>query len=529
MAAALPSRLAGLRRTDRVLLAAIAFAYLATRLALIGRFPAFWDESFHAVQSQTTLDHPGAAWDMLLDNKGPLLNWLSTPLIGLGLGPLAAVRAVSLAAGAVTLSMVGLIGRRLGGPTTGWVAAGVYVVLPFCFVHDVLGLLDPLLTATAMASLYLQLKLADRPTTGRAIALGLVMGAGTITRQIGFTALVLLPASLLLVERGPGRRERVIRWARFAAGAAVLALLVNALLRLSPNHGDIAANRAALDQYRSLDEVVREPFGVLSTNWPSFGPALSGYLTVPLILLLAPGIGLALRRSARLTGVLLIWSAAPLVAALLLVPFGYPRYILSAIPPLAVLIGFAVSDGLREIRTRWADTPGAARAVAAVGALLFVPAAAFDLRVLAHPSTARYPGEDDWQFVAGWPAGTGLDGIARALETRAPAGATKVAAVYYTPWNLAVKFDDPHRLRVTRQPSQDEVVANGRGKTFHFVNFGSPGAETARFVLDYSGFALPEGRSLIGYRLVASFTRPRGGEIQGRQQPRTTVRLFERR
>src|SRR5436305_14089987 len=118
----------------RIGLAALGAAYAGTRIALIGHFPAFWDEAFHAVQAQTTLDHPNTAFNMIADNKGPLPIWLATPLVGVGFRPLTAVRLVSFGAGAVTVTCTALIAKRLGGAAAAWTAAVLYVLLPFFFV-----------------------------------------------------------------------------------------------------------------------------------------------------------------------------------------------------------------------------------------------------------------------------------------------------------------------------------------------------------------------------------------------------------
>jgi hypothetical protein len=312
-----------------------------------------------------------------------------------------------------------------------------------------------------------------------------------------------------------------------------LALLIvaagNAVLRLSPLYDRLDQTRAALHQFRPVGAALKHPFAELGGNWPGFSGVLGGYVTLPLVVLVVVGAVLALRAGRRQAVVLLAWGIVPFAAALVLVEYGYARYVLSAFPPLLALAAYGVIEGGRRVRLRW-PAPRA-RIVGATALLVFfLPALARDGRILADPTTASYPGEDDWQFVAGWPAGTGVRGIAEALEHRAPPGATTTVAYVLLPaWSLAAELEHPHRVTTGSLAYVDDFVARGPGgRTFRFVKFGTPAARTAQFVYQHDTFSLPAGTSLAGYRVVAAFRRPHGGKVKGKQQAPTTVQLYER-
>jgi 4-amino-4-deoxy-L-arabinose transferase-like glycosyltransferase len=516
-------------RRARIAVGAIALLYVVTRLGLLWRFPPFWDESFYGVEGQTAFDDASQRFAALTDGKGPLLDWTSALLIGQGFHPLTAVRTVSFLAGLVTLSAVGLIGRLLGGLAVGVTAAALYVLLPLFLVHDSLGVVDPLVAAAAALALYLQLRLARRPAALTAIGLGVALAAGILAKQTGNFALVLLPVSLVCFDwRGPGRGKRLLRWAGCVALALLIVAVGNAVLRLSPLYDRLDQARAALHQFRPVGAVLKDPFAELAGNWPGFGAVLTGYVTLPLLAAVIVGAVLALRAGRRPALVLLAWGIVPFAAALALVEYGYARYVLSSIPPLVALAAYGVVEGARRLRVR---RPAArARLVGAAALLvLLLPALVRDAGILADPATAPYPGEDDWQFVAGWPAGTGVRGIAQTLERRAPPGATTVAYVLLPPWSLAAELEHPHRVTTGTVAYADDFVARGPGgRTFRFVKFGTPAARTAQFVYQHDTFGLPAGTSLAGYRLVAAFRRPHGGKVKGRQQAPTTVQLYER-
>jgi 4-amino-4-deoxy-L-arabinose transferase-like glycosyltransferase len=141
--------------------------FLATRLTLLGRFPPFLDESLYATWALRVHDSVNDRFVALAYGKLPLLSWLSAGFVFLGVEPLDAVRLVSIAAGATSLVLAGLLAKRLGGTSSGILAAAIYGVLPLAFVHDVIGVMEPLVAALLVAALYLQMRLAERPNGRR--------------------------------------------------------------------------------------------------------------------------------------------------------------------------------------------------------------------------------------------------------------------------------------------------------------------------------------------------------------------------
>jgi 4-amino-4-deoxy-L-arabinose transferase-like glycosyltransferase len=178
-------------------LGAILAFYLATRLALLWRFPPFLDEANYAVWAKDVHDSGENRFIALANGRGPFFSWLGAVVIWLGASPLTAVRLISIGSGLVSLTCVGLLGRRLGGVWTGVAAAGLYAVVPYFVVHDSIGLFEPLVVALGLVALLLQIRLAEEPRLDLALLLGIVLGAGLLAKESSRFALVLLPASLL--------------------------------------------------------------------------------------------------------------------------------------------------------------------------------------------------------------------------------------------------------------------------------------------------------------------------------------------
>ena len=112
-------------------------------------------------------------------------------------------RAVGLPLGAVTIVLVGLLGRRAGGPRVGLVAAAICAVYPLMIATDGAlmseTLYGPLIAATLLAAW----RMLDAPGTGIALLTGAAIGLAALTRS---EALLLLPvlAWPVAVRGGPG-------------------------------------------------------------------------------------------------------------------------------------------------------------------------------------------------------------------------------------------------------------------------------------------------------------------------------------
>jgi 4-amino-4-deoxy-L-arabinose transferase-like glycosyltransferase len=485
--------------------AAIAVVYLATRLSFVDRFPYFFDEGTYAGFASQGANSLDQLFISLTIGREPLQIWLSIIWIKLGVDPLVAGRLVSVSAGLATVAVVGLIGRRLGGNPVGWAAAGLCAVVPFFVVHDGIGIYEPLVTLIMAAALLTQIELARRPHLAIGLALGLILAAGVLTKRNTLPALALLPLSLLLFDWArEDRRQQLLKWVGSVAVAAVPVVLATVLLRSSEHWAEyqafsrVGAGGVGFAGVRPIGQVLDDPFRFTGQAWSAYRPGLLQYVTIPLLAAAAAGAGLAWRPRPRLTVVLLAWIVVPFIVALTFGTLSFPRHVMYLMPPTLVFIAFALVWAVEAVRRA---LPGgwAVAACAAGAAVLLGPALATDTRVLAHPSTAHYPGPDDQQYVTGTQAGSPWPGVRDAIARRA-SGPT-------VPIGLYRSYPD-----VLRWLMPDD-------RRYVFFPTISPLAPGARFiVVDESNFVFPEdpGGSLIEngrFRLVGRFPRPRGGAV----------------
>lgn len=119
--------------------------------------------------------------------------------------------------GGVTVGLVGLVGRRLGGDGVGLGAAMVAAVHPSMWSTDTAPLAESLATALAMGVLLAALAVHDRPAPWRWVLLGAVAALGGMVRaEVLLVGLVAVGG--LLLSQLPEQRRRMV-------GAGALALL----------------------------------------------------------------------------------------------------------------------------------------------------------------------------------------------------------------------------------------------------------------------------------------------------------------
>ncbi|MFL5884376.1 MAG: glycosyltransferase family 39 protein [Thermoleophilaceae bacterium] len=482
------------KRPEALAAGGIVLLYVVTRLLLLWRMPHFIDEATHAGWTYDAFHHPADRFESLTQAKEPLLVWLATGFMKLGASPLTAIRWVTFFAGLLTMTMVGLLGRRLGGNRLGLAAAGVYVLLPFALVHDVIGIMDPLVTALVATALVLQLSLAERPRLDVALGLGIVMAAAVLTKESGKVAAVLLPLSLLVFDwRGPARVRRLATWAGCAAIALALTGVGMLILHLSPLYSQMQALRSIPYAYpvRTVSSALSHPFHWWGQSWHVYRPALLGYVTVPLLIAFVAGAVVLLRTRRRLGLVLLAWVLVPFVAAALLPVHPYPRHILYIVPPVVAIGAFGGAWILGYARSR--VSPERRRALTVgLAVVALAPAVLFDLRVLASPSSTHYPANDDVQYVTGWESGSGLEPLAATLR-RLTHGRPALVA-YTSGYSEAFRFlvDNPKLV---------------------YVDTSSPGAKLAAYLVEFPHAKefpeFAEGGLLPSFRLVQTVHRPR--------------------
>ena len=151
--------------------------------------------------------------------KPPLYPFVLAVPAKLGIDGVTGGRVVSCLLGAGTVAVIGLLGRRVGGPRVGLVAAAIAAIYPALFALDSTLRSESLYALLIATCLLLAYRLVDDPTPARALVLGVVIGLAALTRSEALALLVLLlvPA-VRLVPRGMRMKTAAV----VCAGAALL-------------------------------------------------------------------------------------------------------------------------------------------------------------------------------------------------------------------------------------------------------------------------------------------------------------------
>jgi 4-amino-4-deoxy-L-arabinose transferase-like glycosyltransferase len=125
----------------------------------------------------------------------------------LGLKSWLAHRLAGCVLGAATVALMGVVGRRVGGPRVGLVVAGLTAVYPLIWINDAVGLSESIVLFACALVLLTAYRVIDRPGVGRAAWLGVACGLAALARTEQALLLVTLVVPLLVVLRARPMRQ----------------------------------------------------------------------------------------------------------------------------------------------------------------------------------------------------------------------------------------------------------------------------------------------------------------------------------
>ncbi len=248
-------------------------------------------------------------------------------------------RLVEIAAIAATVGLITLGLRRVAGPGPALLGGIAFATSTLVLYYGRLSLLEPMTTLGLVAGAVLLVTGGDRRPALAGVLAGLALAAAIATKALALASAGGILAGALLVawRHPPARRRWVASVVTLGIAAAAWGLLV-----LLPNRAQIAAVLTTLPPESlptSLHEAVRRIAGYLH------GGDSVVALSAPLLIGGAIGLAAGLVRWRRLgsdSRMLLLVATGWFVAGfglLTVVPYSPSRYVLPALPPLALLIG----------------------------------------------------------------------------------------------------------------------------------------------------------------------------------------------
>src|SRR3989344_7099248 len=140
---------------DAVIIAVLAVVTFLTRIYNLLYVPIFTDEAIYIRWAQIGLADPAHRFISLTDGKQPLLTWLMYPFLMIFSDPLYAGRFVSVLSSVFCVIGIYLVASKLFDRPAAVFSSLIYIICPFTLVYDRLALMDSLLAAFAVWSIYL--------------------------------------------------------------------------------------------------------------------------------------------------------------------------------------------------------------------------------------------------------------------------------------------------------------------------------------------------------------------------------------
>ena len=214
------------------------FLYFLFRLLLLDNLPIFTDEAIYVRWAQIALNDPTWRLISLTDGKQPLLIWFMVLFMKFIEDPLIAARLVSVVAGFFTMVGLFLLSLELfKNRKIAYLSSFLYIFFPFAQVYDRMALMDGMLGAFSIWTLFLSVLLMRKLSLGRAYTLGFLIGGAVLTKSSGAFSAYLIPLTLLIHKFEKQQSKNLnflIRWAALILFAYVLSQGFYTVLRLSP-------------------------------------------------------------------------------------------------------------------------------------------------------------------------------------------------------------------------------------------------------------------------------------------------------
>ena len=394
---------------ETVLLVLILILYFVLRLPNLTYQPIFADEAIYIRWAQIMKSEPTLRFLPLSDGKTPLFMWVMMPVFKIVSDPLLAGRILAVFSGLTTLAGVFLLGLIFFNKRTALLAAFLIAITPYMVFFDRMALVDSMLAAFVIWSIFLSFLLVHYRRIDLAMVLGFFLGAGLLTKTPGMFNVVTAPlAALTLNFSAKGRIKRVLKIFSLFVISILIALAIYNALRLGPGFTSLSSRNS--DYVRNPLDLLKNP---LDPFMPHLGdiiewwPLLLGY---PVILALVAGLIFGLIQKNRYLIAIFLIGLIPLLVQMALLRTFTARYMLFSIPSFLIVASF----GLDRIILYFKKYSNLATILAVLVVLVWP--VIFTQKLLFDIENAPLPKNERRGYLEDWTAGTGLREIAAILD-----------------------------------------------------------------------------------------------------------------
>lgn len=391
--------------------------------------PIFADEAIYIRWAQVMRAEQTLRFLPLSDGKTPLYMWAMIPLFKFIHEPLLAGRLLSVLSGFLTLSGLFLLSRKVIGSKGAFIAAFLYIITPYSLFFDRMALVDSMLAAFTIWSLFLAVLILEKQRWDQAMVLGYMMGGGMLTKTPGMFNLLILPLSFLGFNFKKQKREAFFKLLLNWVLAFVIALVIYNILRLGPNFQMLSMRNS--DYVFSLADLKSRPLDPFIPHIGDVSSWVNGLLGWPTFLLMVLGAFFSLLKRKPLTLVVLVWALVPALIQMALLKTFTARYLLSSVAPLLLVAAFGLEESISFLaKLKQLNFLSKKGILAALLVLLSIWPLYSDYQIVTKPSQANLP-KSEWGYIDSWTAGYGFSQIAQFLIEKKKQGPVVVGTEGY--------------------------------------------------------------------------------------------------
>lgn len=429
-------------RVILLILGALAFLYLVTRFYHLTELPIFTDEAIYIRWSQIAEQDANWRFISLTDGKQPSYVWIAMVFLRFFEDPLFAGRLVSVVSGLLTLIGLFFLAKTLfKNAWIGLVTSFLYLIYPMALLYDKMALYDSLVASCMVWSLYLSILLVKHLRLDIALLLGMVTGAGVLTKSNAFFSVYLLPFTLVLFRwKDKQRVKHLLHWILLALISSIVTYGIYNILRLSPFFHIIGEKNEIF--VHSISEWLRHPFRDFMSNFNGLFDWFVIYFTLPFI-----GFALTsfvIRKTFFFEKLILsIWFLAPFFALALIGKLIYPRYIFFMTVFLLPLVAYSFFSFYEKAKKMYMFI-----FLCAVSLFLSLRT---DYYLLTNFPSAPIPKLDLDQYSNEWPSGGGILEAVRFFQEKAKNQKIFVATegtFGLMPYALEIYLKDNHNITI---------------------------------------------------------------------------------
>lgn len=410
-------------KVEVLLLLLLIGGYFILRLPNLTLQPIFADEAIYIRWAQVMKSESTLRFLPLSDGKTPLFMWTMMPFFKVFSDPLFAGRFLSVISGLFTLAGVFFLARKVFGIRTALWASLLYVITPYTVFFDRMALVDSMLAAFSIWSLYFALWLIRSLRLDLSMILGFLLGGALLTKTPAMMNLLILPVALLGLKKNNQGRYPIVKVVGFLAISVFIAFGIYNLLRLGPNFHLLSSRNQ--DYIFSPLELQGRPLDPFIPHLHDIADWFPKLFTLPILILIGIGIYHLLFSLNRLGLIMMSWALLPMILEMAFLKTFTARYLLPSIAPLLIFGGLGINKALERVRVdNFFDKDYKSILLKVFIALIAVLPLAlrFDYQLVKNPPPSNLPVAERKGYFEEWTAGYGFSDIAKYLKEKTKEG-----------------------------------------------------------------------------------------------------------